>query len=83
MIVAGTGAGEHGLILSYEAVTNQRATMSKAWVIAPDTDSEYILVPADVDVELWNDNTVTGDGDWRYPICSYWSPRRGWIRWSA
>lgn len=64
LIIAGTGVGEHGLILSYEAVTNQRATMSKPWVITPSTDSEYILVPADCDVELWNDNSVTGDGDW-------------------
>lgn len=64
LIVAGTGAGEHGLVLSYEAVTNQRATMSKPWVITPSTDSEYIIVPADCDVELWNDNSVTGDGDW-------------------
>jgi hypothetical protein len=62
-ITAGTGAGEHGLILSYDAST-QIATMSKAWAITPDDTSEYILVPADCDVELWNDNTVTGDGDW-------------------
>ena len=63
VIVGGTGIGEHGLILSYNSTT-QVATMSKAWVITPDQTSEYILSPADVDVELWNDNTVTGDGDW-------------------
>lgn len=63
VIVAGTGVGEHGLIKSYDAST-QIATMSKAWNITPDDTSEYILTPADVDVELWNDNTVTGDGDW-------------------
>lgn len=63
VIISGTGAGEHGLILSYASST-QIATMSKAWVITPDNTSEYILSPADCDVELWNDNTVTGDGDW-------------------
>lgn len=63
VIVAGTGIGEHGLILSYNSTT-QVATMSKAWIITPDATSEYILTPADVDVELWNDNSVTGDGDW-------------------
>ena len=62
-ITAGTGAGEHGLILSYASST-QIATMSKAWVVTPDATSEYILIPADVDVELWNDVAVTGDGDW-------------------
>ena len=63
-IIGGTGAGEHGLVLSYEAVTNQRCTMSKPWVITPDATSQYVLTPADCDVELWNDNSVTGDGDW-------------------
>ena len=63
VIVAGTGAGEHGLIKTYAAST-RIATMSKAWVITPDNTSEFVLVPADVDVEMWNDNTVTGDGDW-------------------
>ena len=63
LITAGTGAGEHGLILDYVGST-QQATMSKAWVTTPDATSEYILVPADCDVELWNDNSVTGTGDW-------------------
>lgn len=63
IIVAGTGVGEHNLIKTYASGT-QIATMNKAWVITPDDTSEYILVPADVDVEMWNDNTVTGDGDW-------------------
>lgn len=63
IIVGGTGAEEHGLIKSYDGTTKV-ATMSKAWTITPDATSEFVLVPADVDVELWNDNTVTGDGDW-------------------
>lgn len=63
VIVAGTGVDEHGLIKGYVGSTKV-ATMSKAWVITPDNTSEFILSPADVDVELWNDNTVTGDGDW-------------------
>ena len=63
VIIGGTGAQEHGLIKSYNGTTKV-ATMSKAWVITPSSDSEFILSPADVDVELWNDNTVTGDGDW-------------------
>ena len=63
VITGGTGAGEHGLVLDYVGST-QQATMSKAWVITPDATSEYIVLPADCDVELWNDNAVTGDGDW-------------------
>jgi hypothetical protein len=63
VITAGTGQGEHGLILDYVGST-QQATMSKAWVVTPDNTSEYIVLPADCDVELWNDTAVTGDGDW-------------------
>jgi hypothetical protein len=63
VITAGTGVSEHGLILSYVGSTRV-ATMSKAWTVTPDNTSEYTVVPADCDVELWNDNTVTGDGDW-------------------
>ena len=63
VIVDGTGAEEHGLIKSYNGTTKV-ATMSKPWVITPDATSEFTLSPADVDVELWNDNTVSGNGDW-------------------
>jgi hypothetical protein len=63
VIVGGTGVGEHGIIISYASGT-QIATMSKAWVVTPDNTSEYILVPADADVETWNNTAVTGDGDW-------------------
>ena len=63
VIVAGTGIGEHGIIISYVASTRV-ATMSEAWVVTPDNTSEFILVPADVDIETWNHTTVTGDGDW-------------------
>lgn len=63
VITAGTGAGEHGLILDYDGGTLV-ATMSKAWVVTPDATSEYTVIPADSDVELWNGAAVTGDGDW-------------------
>jgi hypothetical protein len=63
IIISGTGAGEHGIIVDYDGVTNQRATMSKAWVVTPDATSEYIVVPADADVETWNNTAVTGTGD--------------------
>lgn len=62
IIIAGTGVGEHGLILDYDGVTNQRATMSQNWVVQPDATSEYILVPADADVESWQHNIVTASG---------------------
>jgi hypothetical protein len=63
VIVAGTGIGEHGLIINYVASTRV-ATMSETWIVTPDNTSEFILVPADVDIETWNHNKVTGDGDW-------------------
>jgi hypothetical protein len=59
MITGGTGVGEHGIVISYEAVTNQRCTMAENWVVQPDATSEYILVPADADVETWQHNVVT------------------------
>jgi hypothetical protein len=51
------------LIKSYNGTTKV-ATVAKSWVVAPDATSEFVLSPADVDVELWNDVSVTGDGDW-------------------
>ena len=62
-IIAGTGLGEHGIITAYTGSTKV-ATMSENWVVQPDNTSEYILVPADADVETWQHTTVTGDGDW-------------------
>lgn len=63
IIVGGTGVGEHGLITTYNGTTKV-ATMSKNWIITPDNTSEYELTPADCDIETWNHNGVTGDGDW-------------------
>jgi len=63
VVTAGTGVGEHGIIISYTA-SSRTATMSEAWVVTPDNTSEFTVVPADVDVETWNHNAVTGDGDW-------------------
>ena len=63
LITAGTGQSEHGVIVSYIASTRV-ATMSESWVVTPDATSEFILVPASVDVETWQHSTVTGDGDW-------------------
>lgn len=58
IITAGTGIGEHGLILTYDGGT-KIATMSQNWVITPDATSEFEIVPADVDVETWQHNVVT------------------------
>jgi len=63
VITAGTGAQEHGLISDYNGTTKV-ATLSKAWVVTPDATSEFVISPADCDVETWNNVTVTGDGDW-------------------
>lgn len=58
IIVAGTGISEHGIITAYDGGT-KIATMSQNWVITPDATSEYELVPADVDVETWQHETVS------------------------
>ena len=63
VIVGGTGQGEHSIATDYDG-TSKVATMSKAWVVTPDATSEYEVVPADTDVETWNNVGVTSDGDW-------------------
>jgi len=63
IIVEGTGAQEHGIISDYDGTTKV-ATLSKAWVVTPDNTSEFVLVPADADVETWNSFSVTSNGDW-------------------
>jgi hypothetical protein len=63
VITEGLGAQEHGLIIDYDGGTKV-ATMSKAWVVTPDNTSVFEIVPADVDIETWNNTAVTGDGDW-------------------
>ena len=63
VIVGGTGQGEHSIVTDYNGTTKV-ATMSKAWVVTPDATSEYEVVPADTDVETWNNVAVTSDGDW-------------------
>jgi hypothetical protein len=59
VITDGTGAGEHGIIIDYDGVTNQRATMAANWVVTPDATSEYIIIPADADIESWQHGVVT------------------------
>jgi len=51
-ITDGTGAGEHGIIVSYVGAT-RIATMARNWVVNPDNTSEYQVMPADVDVSTW------------------------------
>lgn len=63
IIVAGTGVQEHSIITGYNG-SSKVATMSKNWVVTPDNTSEYEVVPADVDIESWNNAAVTSDGDW-------------------
>lgn len=58
MIVAGTGIGEHDIIISYVGSTKV-ATMAETWIITPDNTSEFILVPASVDIETWQHSVVT------------------------
>lgn len=60
-IVGGTGDGEHGIVTAYNGTTKV-CTMSQNWVITPDATSQYELIPADVDVETWQHNTVTASG---------------------
>lgn len=50
VIVGGTGAQEHGIIVSYDGGT-VTATMAETWVVTPDNTSEFEVVPATVDVE--------------------------------
>lgn len=63
IITEGTGAQEHGLVMDYDGTT-KIATMSKNWVVTPDATSVFEIVPADVDIEMWNNSSATGDGDW-------------------
>ncbi len=65
-IISGTGAGEHGLITTYNGTTKV-ATMSENWVVTPDNTSEYILVPADCDVETWQHIAVTNSSTTNLP----------------
>ena len=58
IIVAGTGVGEHGIVTAYNGTTKV-CTMSQNWVITPDVNSDYGLVPADVDVETWQHAIAT------------------------
>jgi hypothetical protein len=60
IIVAGTGLGEHGIVIDYDGTTNQRCTMAENWVVTPDATSEYILVPADADIESVQHVVQTG-----------------------
>ena len=71
-ITAGTGSGEHGIVTSYVGSTKV-ATMSQSWVITPDATSEYILVPADVDVETWQHVVVTADATTSKPDVNVYS----------
>lgn len=63
IIIGGTGAQEHDIITAYNGTTKV-ATVAETWVITPDATSEFILVPASVDIETWQHSVVTGDGDW-------------------
>ncbi len=58
VIVGGTGIGEHGICVSYASSTKQ-ATMSENWVVTPDNTSEFVIVPADVDIESWQHIAVS------------------------
>ncbi len=63
VIVEGVGAQEHGIVVSYNGTTKV-ATMAETWVIHPGSTSVSEIVPATVDLETWQHNVVTGDGDW-------------------
>ena len=53
VIVGGTGAQEHALISDYTGSTRE-ATIHPDWVVTPDATSEFELIPASVDVELFD-----------------------------
>lgn len=61
IIVGGTGAEEHGIVVSYVGSTRV-ATMAETWVITPDNTSEFVIVPATVDVETIQ-HTIQTAGD--------------------
>ena len=58
IIISGTGAQEHDIITAYNGTTKV-ATVAETWVITPDATSEFILVPASVDIETWQHIPVT------------------------
>ena len=58
IIIAGTGVGEHDICIAYNGTTKV-ATVAETWVITPDATSEFILVPASVDIETWQHSVVT------------------------
>ena len=59
VITAGTGVGEHGIVVSYVGSTRV-ATMAETWVTTPSTDSVYEISPATVDVETIQHVIQTG-----------------------
>ena len=61
IIVGGTGAEEHGIIVSYVG-SSRVATMAETWVVTPTDDSEFVIVPASVDVETVQ-HTIQTAGD--------------------
>ena len=61
VIIAGTGIGEHDIIVSYTA-SSRVATVAETWIVTPDNTSEFILVPASVDIETWQHTVVTNGG---------------------
>lgn len=58
IITEGTGAGEHDIVVSYDAST-RIATMAENWVVIPDATSIYEVQPASVDVETWQHVVVS------------------------
>lgn len=60
IIVGGTGAQEHGLIVSYVGST-KTATMAKNWVITPDATSEFVIIPGSVDVATISGSAAAAD----------------------
>jgi len=67
MIVEGTGIGEHDIITAYNGTTKV-ATVAETWVITPDATSEFVLVPASVDVETWQHTTVSNGATSALPV---------------
>lgn len=59
IIIAGTGQFEHEIIISYNGTTKV-ATIADTWVVTPDGTSEFILVPASVDIESIQHVVQTG-----------------------
>jgi hypothetical protein len=58
-IIAGTGIGQGGRIITGYVGSTKVATVTPSWTTNPDSTSVFALIPAGVDVETWLATAVT------------------------